>query len=266
MSHFLDICEQAARAGGDVLRKMVGRAAVEFKGPKDLVTAADRESQRVIREILLGEFPDHGFLGEEDESDTPEVPSAAGDEPPSYRWIVDPLDGTVNFVHSLPSYSVSIALEHRGCVQVGVVYDPTYDECYRAEVGCGAELNGRPIRPAACRHAKDALVAISFSANLPRGSVEIRRFVEILHACQSVRRLGSAALNLCYIAAGRLDAYLVPNAKAWDVAAGALILREAGGLLSGLNGADFDLTTSEILAAATRELHAALIDIAGRVE
>jgi myo-inositol-1(or 4)-monophosphatase len=176
------------------------------------------------------------------------------------------LDGTVNFVHSLPSYSVSIALEHQGYAQVGVVYDPTCDDCYRAEAGRGAELNGRPIHPAPCVQAKEALVAISFSANLPRGSAEIHRFVEILHACQSVRRLGSAALNLCYIAAGRLDGYLVSSAKSWDVAAGALILREAGGVLTALNGAEFDLTTPDILAAATPELHAELLEIAARPE
>jgi myo-inositol-1(or 4)-monophosphatase len=251
MTPYLKTAEAAARAAGEVLQQMLGRVQIREKGPRDLVTEADITSQQVIRERLLGDFPDHAFVGEEDPLDTDR--SAADASP--YCWIVDPLDGTTNYAHRMPMYGVSIALRRGTEIVAGVVYDPTLDEMFSAEAGGGATCNGRSIRASQCAELSEALVAASFAANVPRGSVEVARFVEILHRSQAVRRMGSAALNLSYVAAGRLDAYWATSVKAWDVAAGVLIVREAGGLVTGVDGGPFDLNRPSFVAAATIRLH-----------
>ena len=225
MSEFIKVCEQAARAGGDVLLKWQQRIQAREKGPKDLVTQADIESQQVIQEILLDAFPDHGFLGEEDPQDVAQQPPAEGE----YCWVVDPLDGTANYVHGLQSFAVSIALRCGADVVAGTVYDPIRDECYNAVCGHGAWLNGTAISVSRCSLLQEALVAVSFPANVPRGSEEIAGFIEMLHRSRAVRRIGSAALNLSYLAAGRLDGYWASSVKIWDVAAGIALVRAAGG-------------------------------------
>ncbi|MCO6454292.1 MAG: inositol monophosphatase [Pirellulaceae bacterium] len=257
MSEFLQVAEQAARAAGRVLRDLSGRVQIREKGPKDLVTEADLAAQRVIRDILLGAFPGHQFLGEEDlpETDGPR------ERPGDYCWVVDPLDGTTNYSHQLPQYSVSIALVRNDQVQVGLVYDPSLDEVFSAEAGRGAALNGVPIQTSRCQHLAAALVAASFSANVPRGSTEIARFVEVLHSAQALRRMGSAALNLCYLAAGRLDAYWATSVKSWDVAAGWLLVREAGGMVTGVDGGPFDWRQPHFAAASTPALHGELLEV-----
>jgi myo-inositol-1(or 4)-monophosphatase len=151
-------------------------------------------------------------------------------------------------------------------VLVGVVLDPVADECFCAADSKGAFLNGERIGPSGCESMVDALIAVSFSANAQRDSVEIRRFIEILHESQSVRRLGSAALNLCYVASGRLDGYSAASVNSWDVAAGVLILREAGGVLSSLDGGQFDLARPKFACAGTVALHAQLLEILARAE
>jgi myo-inositol-1(or 4)-monophosphatase len=264
MDDFLTICEQAARIGGSLLQDWADRITVREKGPKDLVTEADLASQEAIRRFVLSAFPDHQFLGEESEAAV--ETEAGGGEQGGYRWIVDPLDGTLNYVRGMPSYAVSIALEQAGDVLVGVVFDPLLDECYTAARGRGAFLNGRPLRASRCGALSEALVAISFSADVPRGSIEVRRFVEVLHAAQSVRRTGSAALNLCYVGAGRLDAYFASSVKSWDVAAGVLIAREAGAVITSINGREFDLWRPDLAAAATAEMHAELLQALSRAE
>ncbi|MEE3370874.1 MAG: inositol monophosphatase family protein [Planctomycetota bacterium] len=255
MSDFIKVCERAARAGGDVLLKWQQRIQAREKGPKDLVTQADIESQEVIQEILLKAFPDHGFLGEEDPLGAVEGPPAEGE----YCWVVDPLDGTANYVHGLQSFAVSIALRCGGDVIAGTVYDPIRDECYNAVRGEGAWLNGAAIAASGCRVLEQALVAVSFPASVPRGSEEIAGFIEVLHRSRAVRRLGSAALNLSYLAAGRLDGYWASSVKIWDVAAGVLLVQEAGGVVSGPGGGTFDLDAPKLATAATSELHAELI-------
>jgi myo-inositol-1(or 4)-monophosphatase len=264
MDDFLTVCEHAARIGGAILLDWVDRITARAKGPKDLVTEADLASQQAIRQVLLSAFPDHQFLGEETENDAKTTQTAGN--PGGFRWIVDPLDGTLNYVRGMPSYSVSIALERDSNVLVGVVFDPLLDECFTAVQGRGAFLNGRPLRSSQCRSLDEALVAISFSADVPRGSVEIRRFIEVLHAAQSMRRTGSAALNLCYVASGRLDAYFASSLKSWDVAAGVLIAREAGAVLTSLGGREFDLQRPDLAVAATAEVHAELLQALSRAE
>jgi myo-inositol-1(or 4)-monophosphatase len=268
LDDYLQTAEEAARAGGGILNAMQGHIRARSKGRNDLVTEADVASQQAIRAILLGRYPDHEFVGEESDDAAEHLARAMGNsgEDAPLQWIVDPLDGTTNYVHNLPTYAVSIALERAGEILVGVVYDPVSGECYRAARGHGADLNGQRLEVTDCRQASEALVAISFAPDVLRESVEIERFLAILHACQSIRRLGSAALNLCYVAAGRLDGYVTGCVKAWDVAAGMLIVREAGGCITGIGGEPLDLRSPHLTCAATNELHAELLTILAQVE
>lgn len=231
LANFQQTCEEAARCGGAVLMKLMGNTTVSEKGPGDLVTLADHESQKVVREFLLSRFPDHEFVGEETES--PAIKKQASSE---FCWVVDPLDGTMNFVHQLRSFSVSIALRFRDRVIVGCVFDPTTDECFSAVTGQGAKLNTESIAPSRCRQLRHALVAISLPSNAQSDGPEVQRMLNVIGSVASFRRLGSAALNLSYVACGRLDAYWSTNLKLWDVAAGWLIAQEAGAFLADFDG------------------------------
>ncbi len=247
IAQFGKVGEEAAKAGGEVLLDWAGRFSVREKGRSDLVTEADVASQEVIRDKILAAFPGHGFLGEENEQ------IASGEE--DFRWIVDPLDGTMNYVHGVPNYSVSIALEQRGTVLVGTVYDPVSRECFSAVRGRGAWLNGRPISVSSATHLSEALVAVSFAAHVRRGDPEIAEFVEVMLEAQATRRMGSSALNLCYLGAGRFDAYWSKSTKIWDIAAGALVVSEAGGVITAFDGGPLELARAQFIAAATPQLH-----------
>ena len=262
LDDYLRVCEEAVRTGGRVVQDWVGRAEVRKKGPADLVTQADLASQEAVRQTVLGAFPEHGLLGEEKESGETPVPVFSGGDRAEYRWIVDPLDGTVNFVHGVPHYCVSLALERNGELLVGAVYDPMLDECFTAAVGQGAHLNGRPIHTSAVPLLSEALAAVGFPPNVKRDSPDLALFLKMLHRCQAIRRTGSSALNLCYLAAGRFDVYWSYSARIWDVAAGALILREAGGWITSPTGGGFHLEEAHFLATANRELHAQLCEVA----
>jgi myo-inositol-1(or 4)-monophosphatase len=266
-TEFLPVCLDAVQRAGQVLLDWKDRFEPREKGPKDLVTQADLAAQEAIRECIHKSFPDHDFLSEEDAAER----KANGlplilDRRSDFRWIVDPLDGTTNYVHHLPGYAVSIALQRGDCLELGVVYDPLAKECFVAERGKGATLNGKPLVTSGCGELRRALVAISFSPHVSRDSPEITRFVEVLLAAQSVRRMGSAALNLCYVAAGRLDAYLATSVSIWDVAAGVLIAQEAGGSITGLSGGALNLGRPELIAAASRQLVDQLVPIASRAK
>lgn len=268
MSEFLTVCEQAARAGGEVLLHWLGRIEAKEKGPNDLVTEADLAAQAVVKEYLLSHFPDHDFVGEED---IRPAPGEAGElaAPPSksdYCWVVDPLDGTTNYVHGMPGFAVSIALLHKGSMIAGAVYDPLLKECFSSAKGQGATLNGKSLKTSQCKRLQDALLAVSFAPNVPRGSVEVARFIEGLHSSQAIRRLGSAALNLCYVAAGRLDGYWASSVKIWDVAAGLLILAEAGGIATDFSGGPIDLHRPKLAVSASPELHAELLALLARAK
>jgi myo-inositol-1(or 4)-monophosphatase len=268
MRKFLEVCEEAARAGGQVLLDWQGKFRAKKKGPKDVVTEADLASQKIIREILLGAYPDHQFLGEETDPDTKRVSrrTPASADRGGYRWVVDPLDGTANYIHHLPLFAVSIGLERGGKPLVGVVLDPVAGECFSAARGKGAFLNKEPIAPNRCRRLSEALMGVSISANVPRGSLEIRRLLEVAYGCQALRRLGSAALSLCYVACGRLDGYFGAGVKSWDTTAGAIVLQESGGILTNVNGRPFQLDCSEFASAATEKLHQELIHILAGAE
>jgi myo-inositol-1(or 4)-monophosphatase len=247
LDHYASVCEQAARAGGAVLLDWADRFAAREKAPRDLVTEADVASQDTIQAILEKAFPTHGFLGEEDAV----VPSQSDD----LQWVVDPLDGTANYVHRLPNYAVSIALEQRGEPLVGTVFDPVSRECFSAIKGGGAYLNGKRLGVSRTVSLSEALVANSFSASVRRGDRELAEFEEVMLTAQATRRMGSSALNLAYLAAGRFDAYWSRSTKVWDIAAGVLLATEAGGIVTGLDGSPLRLPDASFIAAATPNLH-----------
>jgi myo-inositol-1(or 4)-monophosphatase len=267
MPAFLDVCLEAAHCAAQVLLDWQDRFQSREKGPKDLVTQADVAAQDAIRAIIHKGFPGHDFLGEEDAAERkasglPAIPERRTE----FRWIVDPLDGTTNYVHHLPGYAVSIALERENMLECGVVYDPLSRECFVAERGKGATLNGTRLVTSGCRLMERALVAVSFSPHVTRESPEIKRFVEILLASQSVRRMGSAALNLSYVAAGRLDGYLATSVSIWDVAAGVLLVEEAAGAIADLNGSALCLEKPELIAAASQPLLDELVKVVERAD
>lgn len=257
MSNFRAVCEEAAREAGKILLAMQSTIQGREKGPNDLVSEADLAAQRAIRAILLRDFPDFGFLGEEDDPATRLSPANL----PEFCWVVDPLDGTTNYLHRMPAFAVSIALLKRGQVHCGTVFDPVLKEFFWAERGGGAWLNGERIGVSRCQQASQALVAASLAPHVPRGSKEVERFTEAIYRCQGVRRLGSAALNLSYVACGRLDAYWATSVKIWDVAAGLLLIEEAGGTVTDIHGDPIRLEKPELLVASSVELNRELVEM-----
>lgn len=248
LEHFRSIGEQAARAGGERLMNWMGKITVQEKGPGDLVTQADFESQQVIREFLFQQFPDHQFLGEENDGSLEQLITDG------FCWIVDPLDGTTNFVHQMYSFSVSVALAYKGEIIAGCVFDPWLKECFTAAKGLGATLNGNPIRTSICSEGLKALLVCSFSMRVSPDSAEVKRFINLMANAGSIRRLGSAALNFCYVACGRLDGYWATSVSIWDVAAGLIILTESGGVAEHIDGQPFDLNDPRFLATANDSL------------
>ena len=250
----LSVARRAAREAGDILMAMLHSAAVREKSARDLVTDADVAAQQAIERMLTAEFPDHAFVGEE-ESAAKDLRQFASRP----VWVVDPLDGTANYVHGLSNFAVSIALVLDGRPVVGVVFDPVAEEMFTAIDGHPPLLNDRVIKTTDCTSLSQALIAASFPPNIRDGDVEIDYFVNVLVASQSVRRLGSAALNLCFVACGRLDGYWAQSLRSWDIAAGVLIARAAGVHITARDGSDFSLTGGNLTAAATKPLHRELL-------
>lgn len=252
MAREIEVAFEAARAAGGILRDgFGGDQAVRYKGEVDLVTEVDERSEKVIKEILLGAFPSHGVLAEEGGS-------LAGED--DARWIVDPLDGTVNYAHGLPIFAVSIALERAGEVVLGVVYDPIREEMYTAERGGGATLNGRPVRVSDTDELIRALIVTGFPYDREKLPEALEVFGRFSRLTRGMRRLGSTALDICYVASGRLDGYYERGIWAWDVAAAGLILEEAGGRVTDYKGGRPDLEGREIVAS-NGPLHRAMLDV-----
>jgi len=239
---YLATAVEAALDAGRTHRAYFRRPlTIEKKGPIDLVTAADLAVERSFRELIATRFPTHVVLGEE--SPAPEGASR-------YRWIIDPVDGTTNFAHGLALFCVSIALEINGILEIGVVYDPIADELFTAERGQGARLNGRRIHVTSETALIDALLCTGFPyASRDQRQNEVDLFGAFLAEARAVRRLGSAALDLSYVAAGRLDGFWEERLHAWDIAAGALIVTEAGGKITNLAGGSLDLTRGDVVAS-----------------
>lgn len=247
--------EAALAAGRLQLQYFRQSPTIQKKGRIDLVTAADLAVEAMFRRLVSSRFPTHVVLGEE---------SALGVGAPTtgrFRWVINPVDGTTNFAHGLQIFCVSIALEVDGRIDLGVVYDPMADELFTAERGQGARLNGRRLRVSDAESLVDAVLCTGFPYSVREDRrKQLSLFAAFLDEAQAVRRLGSAALDLCYIAASRLDGYWEEKIQPWDVAAGALIVEEAGGQVTGLAGEAFDAFSGHILAS-NRALHGPMLDV-----
>jgi myo-inositol-1(or 4)-monophosphatase len=253
--NLLETCEAAARAGGRELLSWRGRFQAREKGATDFVTDADLASEAAIRRIVGERFPDHAILGEEQPPD--EYPT----DPRQMTWIVDPLDGTTNYLHDYPHYAVSVAVARGGELLAGVIYDPVREECFSAANGGGAWCNGETLRTSGVTAAVAALVAVSLPARVRRDSRDLADFVAAAQSCQGVRRSGSAALNLAYVANGTFDAFWASQIQPWDVAAGVLLVREAGGIVTSRDGGAFDLWHPNFLAASGLALQTDLLGV-----
>jgi myo-inositol-1(or 4)-monophosphatase len=232
--------EIAREAGALLLGYFRRRVAVEYKGEADLVTIADRESEKLIRSRIRQYWPKHDILGEEE---------GFTDTGSEYRWYVDPLDGTTNFAHQFPVFCVSMALEYQAARIAGVIYDPTRDEMFAAEQGSGAYLNSQPIHVSETGTLAEALVATGFPSHKRHKNPNIFFYHQLSLRTHGVRRAGSAALDLCCVACGRFDGFWEFNLNPWDTAAGVLIVEEAGGKVTNFRGCPFELNSRETLAS-----------------
>jgi myo-inositol-1(or 4)-monophosphatase len=258
---FLHPMQELAREAGALLLTFFGKVAVEYKGEADLVTAADRASEKLIVERIRRQWPAHDLLGEE---------GSRTETGSDYRWYIDPLDGTTNFAHGYPVFCVSLALEYKAERIAGVVYDPSRDEMFAAEKGSGARLNGRPIHVSRVARLQESLVATGFPSHKRHKNPNIHFYHQLTLRSHGVRRAGSAALDLCYVACGRYDAFWEFNLNSWDTAAGVLLVQEAGGTVTDFNGGPFAIESRQVLASNTL-LHPELLSefaaiFAGRVE
>ena len=232
---------EAARKSAKILRSRFGNISrIRQKENTEIVTEADTESEEVIISTIHTEFPDHAVLGEE----CGLIKGAS-----EYKWIVDPMDGTLNFAHQIPIFSISIALAVRDTIVLGIILDPVKDELYSAVSGQGAQLNGEPIRVSSTRTIAESLLVTGFPYNVREifESVMVR-YASCLKTSQAIRRLGSAALDLCYVACGRFEGFWEQNLKPWDSAAGALMVVEAGGRVTTFSDQPYTEAHAEILA------------------
>jgi myo-inositol-1(or 4)-monophosphatase len=247
--------EAVTRAGRIQLERLGTDLRVDKKGAIDLVTEIDLQIEREFRAMIAERFPDHVVLGEEFAS--------TGDREAvmPYCWVFDPVDGTTNYAHGLPIFCSSLALEIDGEIAVGAVYDPTRRELFTAERGQGAWLNGRPLRVSSEDTLLDSLLVTGFHYGIQRDPEElVSLFREFLTRARAVRRLGSAALDLCYVAAGRFDGYWESKIQPWDVAAGALIVTEAGGRVTTVRGGAFKSRSGSVLATNGR-IHDTMLEV-----
>jgi len=249
----LSIAVEAAHAGGEILQDWVGRFSVREKKRADLVTEADHASQQKIFDMIAQRYPNHGFLGEEG------LNKAAQNS--DYRWVIDPLDGTSNYVHGFPYYAVSIGLQKADELVAGVIFDPNRNETFAATKGGGATLNGQPISTSGESNMAMAMAMASLPVGADRNHPAVSRFLNSMNHLQTVQRSGSAALNLACVACGRIDAFWSTSLKPWDVAAGVLIVQEAGGSVTDLAGGAVDIMESSLIAASTRTIAQNLADI-----
>ena len=249
MHPMLNTAVKAARRAGSIInRAALDRTQLEVRSKRanDFVTQVDRGAEDAIIQILRQAYPDHAILAEE--SGATESAKKA-----EYRWIIDPLDGTTNFIHGFPQYCVSIAVQHRDVTAHGVIYDPAKNELFTASKGHGAYLDDRRIRVSKCIHLKDALVGTGFPfKELARLDLYMKQLKGFMQNSAGVRRAGAAALDLAYVAAGRLDAFWEMGLAPWDMAAGALMIQEAGGLVGDLAGDSGYLDAGDIAAATPK--------------
>lgn len=253
LDQLTEVAVQAARAGGRVLLGYFGRRLqIDFKSDINLVTEADRRAERTIVGLIRRAFPTHRILAEES--------GAVGDGAADYRWLIDPLDGTTNFAHTFPMFCVSIGLERDGAMILGVVYDPVRRELWVARRGRGATLNRRRIQVSPCARLAESLLVTGFAYDLRDDPTNLTHFANFSLRARGIRRTGSAALDLCYTATGRLDGFWELKLQPWDIAAGSLIVAEAGGRVTDCSGGPFTVEAREIVASNGR-IHDAMLDV-----
>jgi myo-inositol-1(or 4)-monophosphatase len=252
----LQVAIEAATNAGKFLKQNIGKfKSIQQKDGQDrnLVTEIDKKSEELIIKIISSHYPSHDILAEESGNDK--------GKPSEYRWIIDPLDGTTNFTHGLPIFCVSIGVEYKGEMIAGVIYDPNTDELFTSEKGSGAFLNGKRIHVSLVDYIGRSILVTGFPYNIienPDHAVE--HFVNFLMKAQAVRRLGSAALDLAYLASGRFDGFWEVALQPWDMAAGVLILHEAGGVITNFSGAKFNLYEKQLLAS-NGIIHNQMLDV-----
>jgi myo-inositol-1(or 4)-monophosphatase len=253
---YLETAIDLARAAGDVLNHYSSREKlVEFKGQANLVTVADKKSEELIIGGILSRYPSHSILAEE---------SGATQPGAAVKWIIDPLDGTTNFAHGYPFYCVSIGVEENGEAVCGVVYDPVRDELFSAARGAGAYCNGERLHVSDVKPLSHALLITGFPYNFrERLDTVMHQFRQFMVESQAVRRGGAAALDLCYVAAGRLDGFWELFLQPWDTAAGSIILEEAGGRITDFKGGPFSIYMKEVLASNAK-IHDEMIEVLAR--
>jgi myo-inositol-1(or 4)-monophosphatase len=254
MSDYLDAAIEIAREAGQVLLAHRG-VEFELKGAYDLVTAADRASEQLVIKRLRERFPEHGIVAEE---------GGRAEMQAAMRWYVDPLDGTTNFAHGYPAWNVTLALARHGEVIAGVVYDPLNRELFAAERGAGARLNGARMRVSGTGTLNDSLVSTGFPSRKRHQNVNIHFYYQLAMLTHGVRRGGSAALDLAYTACGRLEAFWEFGLNPWDMAAGTLLVEEAGGKVSGMRGERFDLYGKYVLVD-NGQIHEEILELFGEI-
>lgn len=242
MSEYLKIAEEACRKSGAIQKAGLEKTLdVQYKGDINLVTNVDHACEKAIVDLIQGTFPKHDILAEE---------GTGKRKDSEFKWIIDPLDGTTNYAHGYRLFCTSIALEYKGEIVVGAVYDPNQDEMYLAERDAGAALNGKPIQVSSVSSLDRSMLATGFAYNIRETSNNnLNHFTNFLMSSQAVRRDGVAAIDLCYLAAGRYDGFWELNLFPWDVAAGMLILQEAGGQVTDFSGRPFEVYFKELLAS-----------------
>jgi myo-inositol-1(or 4)-monophosphatase len=260
---FEDAALEAARRPGDLLRRRfrdTSRLRIEAKGRRDFVTEVDREAEDLVVGFLRARFPDHRILAEESYSSSGDEIARDG-ATSRYRWIVDPLDGTTNFIHGVPTFAVSVALEDDSGLLAAAIHDPIHDETYHACRGGGSRLDGEPIECSRVTELDDALLATGFPfRDLSRADGYLRAFETFMRTTAGIRRAGAASLDLAFTASGRYDGFWEVGLHPWDLAAGALLIRESGGRVTDVVGGESYLESGEILAAGP-SLHEAMLEV-----
>ncbi len=253
MHPMLNIAVRAARKAGSIINRaaLAGGLNVRSKRAKDYVTQVDQAAEQAIIDIVKSAYPEHGFLAEE---------SGAASADAEYVWVIDPIDGTTNFIHGFPQYCTSIGIQHRGALAHAVVYDPVANELFTASKGRGAFLNDRRIRVTPLAKLGEALIGTGFPfKEVSRLDLYMRQLGTMMKTCSGVRRAGAAALDLAYVACGRLDGFWELGLSPWDMAAGSLLIQEAGGLVGDLKGDQTYLESGDIVAA-TPKIFPALLE------
>ena len=253
MDHFLKTAIKAAKEAGQIMLKRRGHPGkIDYKGRINLVTEVDLLCEKKIIECIKNDYPDHSILAEE---------SGESATDSDYKWIIDPIDGTTNFAHDFPFYCSSIALEIKGNLQIGVVYLPVLDELFTAQRGKGAFLNDKKIQVSKVDNLKTSMLATGFAYDVHETDMDnVNHFKNFLKQARAVRRPGSAAIDLCYVAAGRFDGFWELNLHPWDVAAGVLLIEEAGGKVTSMAGEHYSIYSNNILAS-NRGIHGDMVSI-----